>query len=104
MLGDLRARTAACTTEAEFVDVDGLSYEGCQAKRFSSANGAGGITVINQTDKPSWARVQLEGVNPKQLLLERLDGSTLSAGRCHDDRADLDVMLEPRECAVWHFG
>ncbi len=51
---DLRARTAHCTAEAEFADVDGLTCEGGQARRFVTAGGSNGVTIINPEDRLAW--------------------------------------------------
>ena len=99
----LRARTATHTSEAEFADVDDLTSEGCQAKRFITSTGANGVTIVNQTDAPAWARITVGNTRPAQMVLQRLDGRCHQAGRHNGDHATLEVRLDPRECAVWQL-
>ncbi len=106
-LADLRARTAHCTTEAEFADVDDLTCYGAQAKRFNRTDGGIGVTIINPTDKLAWAKVTLERIAPRAGArasagrLHRLDGRTQDAGRAAGEGAALELQLEPREAVVW---
>ena len=102
-LADLRARTAHCTTEAEFADADGLVCEGGQAKRFVRADGRSAVVLINPSDAPAWAQVQVDGARAGAGLVHRLDGTTSSGGRLLNGQATLALRLDPRNVVVWEI-
>ena len=107
----LRARTYEFTVKSQFSDMDGLTCEGGQAKLFlpvwPGVNPA--VTLINPTDKPSLARVDLEpgqaGITKASPgLVYGLDGSMHSAGRLEGDRLILEIPLAPRDILVWELN
>ena len=109
-LAALRARTWQCTVKSQFSDVDGLACEGAQAKLFlpvqAGVNPA--VTIINQSDKPSTAKIQLDieqaGIQSTASgRVYRLDGSTQPGGRIAGDEATLEIYLEPRDVLVWEI-
>ena len=107
----LRSRTYKFTVKSQFSDMDGLTCEGGQAKLFlpvrRGVNPA--VTLINPSDKPSLARVELEtgpaGISKASPgLIYGLDGSTHPAGRSAGDRLILEIPLAPRDIVVWELA
>jgi hypothetical protein len=111
-LAALRARTYQFTVSSQFSDVDGLTADGGQAKLFLPVRTGvrPAITLINPTDRPSFAKIQLDGTQipgwegrfmPGKVY--RMDGSTQAGGRVTGDQATLEIPLPPREVAVWEL-
>jgi len=104
-LGDLRRRTAHCTTLAQFEDNVGLSCNDVLAKRFSTGDGDA-VTLVNPRNEPVRGTVEvasLTGAGPASRL-HRLDGSTEAAGTVDGDTASLACDLAPHDVAVWEIG
>ena len=111
-LAALRKRTFAFTVQSQFSDVDGLSYEGGQAKLFLPVRQGvlPAVTLINPTDQTSFAKVQLD---PDQIpgwqdlatpgRVHRLDGSTQTGGKKAGSRFILEIPLQPRDVVVWEL-
>jgi hypothetical protein len=107
----LRARTYPFTVKSQFSDVDGLECEGGQAKLFLPVRPGvrPAVTLINPSDKPSYARVRLDagqaGIQPAAPgKVYTLDGSTRPGGRVVGDHIILEIPLAPRDAAVWELS